>query len=85
MVSKANAWSHSVASAARVIDDSEPSETNVLRQKYWTAFNHKLESVGGPVSGKRSLGFDRGQVCRIVIGSGRTLTLYDGAMRRLPG
>jgi hypothetical protein len=53
IVSKPNEWSDSVAKAARVIDDTELSETKALRQKYWIAFNQKLESVGGPVSGKR--------------------------------
>jgi hypothetical protein len=53
IVSKPNEWSHSVAKAARVIDDIELSETKALRQNYWTPFNQKLESVGGPVSGKR--------------------------------
>jgi hypothetical protein len=53
IVSKPNEWSHSVAKAARVIDDTELSETKALRQQYWTAFNQKLESIGGPVSGKR--------------------------------
>lgn len=42
-----------MAKAARVIDDTELSETKAVRQKYWTAFNQRLEAVGGPVSGKR--------------------------------
>ncbi|MGX1050856.1 hypothetical protein AB7M74_001791 [Bradyrhizobium japonicum] len=53
IVSKPNEWSHSVASAARVIDEGELSETRQLQQKYWTAFNEKLETIGGAVSGRR--------------------------------
>ena len=51
IVSKPNEWSHSVATAVRVIDEGELSETRQLQQRYWTAFNAKLEMVGGPVSG----------------------------------
>jgi hypothetical protein len=54
IVSKPNEWSHSVAQAARVIDDGALSETKILRQKYWTAFNQKLETLGGPVSGRQA-------------------------------
>lgn len=53
IVSKPNEWSHSVATAARVIDESEQSETKLTQQKYWAALNTKLESIGGPVSGRR--------------------------------
>jgi hypothetical protein len=53
IVSKPNQWPHSVATAARVIDEGELSETRRLQQRYWTAFNARLETVGGPVSGRR--------------------------------
>ncbi|WP_166306923.1 DUF4268 domain-containing protein [Bradyrhizobium sp. 2S1] len=53
VVSKPNEWSHSVATAARVIDDGELSERRQLQLRYWTAFNAKLETIGGPVSGRR--------------------------------
>jgi Domain of unknown function (DUF4268) len=53
IVSKPNEWSHSVAKAARVIDDAEQSDTRVMQVKYWAALNAKLEAIGGPVAGKR--------------------------------
>jgi hypothetical protein len=53
IVSKPNEWSHSVANAARVIDEGELSELRQIQLGYWTAFNAKLEAVGGPVSGRR--------------------------------
>ncbi|MGV7218268.1 DUF4268 domain-containing protein [Bradyrhizobium sp. UFLA05-112] len=53
IVSKPNEWSHSVSTAARVIDEAELSETRQLQLRYWTAFNAKLVTVGGPVSGRR--------------------------------
>src|SRR5215831_18862134 len=53
IVSKPNEWSHSVATAARVIDEAELSETRQLQQRYWTTFNLKLDTIGGPVSGRR--------------------------------
>lgn len=53
IVSKPNAWSHSVAQAARSIDDTELSETRVLQRDYWAGLNAALEAAKGPVSGKR--------------------------------
>jgi hypothetical protein len=53
IVSKPNEWSHSVATAARVIDDGEQSVTKTMQEKYWAALNSQLEAIGGPVSGKR--------------------------------
>jgi hypothetical protein len=53
IVSKPNDWSHSVAQAARAIDDAELSETRVAQRAYWAALNPALNSAGGPVSGNR--------------------------------
>ncbi|SDG01003.1 protein of unknown function [Bradyrhizobium brasilense] len=53
IVSKPNEWSHSVAKAARAIDDSDQSDTKLMQAKYWTALNTKLEELSGPISGRR--------------------------------
>lgn len=53
MVSKPNAWSHSVAQAARTLDDAELSETRVMQRNYWTGLNVALTEAAGPVSGSR--------------------------------
>jgi hypothetical protein len=53
IVSKPNEWSHSVAKAARVIDDGEQSDTKLMQARYWAALNAKLDDIGGPISGKR--------------------------------
>lgn len=53
IVSKPNEWSHSIAKAARVIDDSEQSDTKLMQARYWTALNAKLDGLSGPISGKR--------------------------------
>ena len=53
IVSKPNDWSHSVAQAARAIDETELSEMRILQRDYWTALNKLLNAAGGPVSGNR--------------------------------
>ena len=53
IVSKPNAWSHSVAQAARSIDDTELSETRILQRDYWAGLNAALDAAGGPVTGNR--------------------------------
>jgi hypothetical protein len=53
IVSKPNDWSHSVARAARAIDESELSETRLMQREYWTSLNRSLDTVGGPISGNR--------------------------------
>lgn len=53
IVSKPNDWSHSVAQAARAIDDTELSERRVLQREYWAALNLVLNAERGPVSGNR--------------------------------
>ncbi|TMJ28881.1 MAG: DUF4268 domain-containing protein [Alphaproteobacteria bacterium] len=53
IVSKPNDWSHSVAHAARAIDDAELSETRVFQRNYWAGLNQALQHAGGPVSGDR--------------------------------
>jgi hypothetical protein len=53
MISKPNDWSQSVAHAARAIDDSDLSETQVLQRAYWAAMNPALAAQAGPVSGNR--------------------------------
>lgn len=53
IVSKPNDWSHSVAQAARAIDDAELSETRITQREYWAALNPVLNALGGPISGNR--------------------------------
>jgi Domain of unknown function (DUF4268) len=53
IVSKPNDWSHSVAQAARAIDDAELSDTRVMQREFWAALNRVLEVMSGPVSGAR--------------------------------
>ncbi|MEO6842656.1 MAG: DUF4268 domain-containing protein [Bradyrhizobium sp.] len=53
IVSKPNAWSHSIAQAARTIDDVDLSETRIAQREYWTGLNAALVAAGGPVSGNR--------------------------------
>jgi hypothetical protein len=53
IVSKPNDWSHSVAHAARAIDDAELSETRMFQRSYWAGLNQALQRAGGPVSGDR--------------------------------
>ncbi|OSI70974.1 hypothetical protein BSZ21_10205 [Bradyrhizobium canariense] len=53
IVSKPNEWSHSVAKAARVIDDTDQTDTRLMQARYWAALNAKLDEIGGPISGKR--------------------------------
>jgi hypothetical protein len=54
IVSKPNEWSHSVAQAARAIDDAELSPTKIMQAEYWKALNSTLDAVHGPVSGDRT-------------------------------
>src|SRR4029077_1332791 len=51
LVSKPNEWSHSVAQAARAIDEAELSETRVMQRAYWAAFDKILAASRGPVTG----------------------------------
>jgi hypothetical protein len=53
IVSKPNDWSHSVAQAARAIDEGELSETRILQRNYWTSLIKLLDEVGGPVRGNK--------------------------------
>jgi Domain of unknown function (DUF4268) len=53
IVSKPNGWSHSVAQAARAIDEADLTETRVLQRNYWKALNTVLDAVGGPAAGNR--------------------------------
>lgn len=53
IVSKPNDWSQSVAQAARVIEDTDLSETRIAQRAYWDALNAVLSRAGGPVTGNR--------------------------------
>ena len=53
VVSKPNDWSLSVAQAARVIDDTDLSETRIKQKAYWTALNRVLDTASGIVAGAR--------------------------------
>ena len=52
IVAQPNDWSKAVAHAARAIDDTELSETQLWQRKYWTALNVRLDDCGGPVRGR---------------------------------
>lgn len=53
IVSKPNDWSHSVAQAARAIDEAALSEAKNVQRAYWAALNLVLSAAGGPVLGNR--------------------------------
>jgi hypothetical protein len=53
IVSKPNDWSHSVAQAARAIDDTELSDTRIAQREYWAALNAALSAAKGAVSGNK--------------------------------
>ena len=53
IVSKPNDWSHSVAQAARAIDETELSETRIMQRNYWAALNKVFDAIGGPISGNK--------------------------------
>jgi hypothetical protein len=53
IISKPNAWSHSVAQAAQAIDDADLTETKVMQRNYWEVFNSVLNAKGGPVLGNK--------------------------------
>lgn len=54
VISKPNDWSHSIAQAARAIDETELSETRVLQRDYWSGLLKGLVTAGGPISGSRT-------------------------------
>lgn len=51
VVSKPNDWSHSIAQAARAIDDADLSDTRVMQRKYWADFDRVLIAQRGSVGG----------------------------------
>jgi hypothetical protein len=53
IISKPNDWSHSVAQAARAIDESELSETRIMQRNYWAALNEVLGDRGLVVGNKK--------------------------------
>lgn len=53
IVSKPNDWSHSVAQAARAIEDTELSEIRTMQKSYWTALNAALNEIAGPIVGSK--------------------------------
>jgi hypothetical protein len=53
VVSKPNDWSHSVAQAARAIDDAQLSETRLRQREYWVGLNAALNAAAGSVPGSR--------------------------------
>lgn len=53
IISKPNDWSHSVAQAARALDDGALSETRVMQRDYWAALNTVLTAQNGPVAGNK--------------------------------
>ncbi len=53
IVSKPNDWSRSVAQAARAMDETDLSETQIKQREYWTALQAVLNDTAGPVSGNR--------------------------------
>jgi hypothetical protein len=53
IISKPNGWSHSVAQAARAIEDTELSATRLMQREYWTAMIKVLDQAHGPIPGSR--------------------------------
>jgi len=53
IVCKPNNWSHSVAQAARAIDETELSETRIMQRNYWAALNKVFDAMGGLISGNK--------------------------------
>lgn len=49
VISKPNEWSHTVAQAARAIDEGDLSDIRLLQRDYWAAFMERLDQIGGPV------------------------------------
>ncbi len=54
IISKPNDWSHSIAQAARAIDEGDLSETRVMQRDYWAGLLKSLATAGGPISGIRT-------------------------------
>lgn len=53
LISKPNGWAHSVAQAARAIDESKFSDIRILQLAYWEAFQEVLKQVSGQPLGNR--------------------------------
>lgn len=53
VIARPNDWSHSVAQAARAIDDGDLSEARVMQRNYWVALNQVLVALDGPISGNK--------------------------------
>ena len=53
VVSKPNAWSHSIKEGARALEETELSETKVMQRAYWADLNDALKKYGGPISGNK--------------------------------
>jgi hypothetical protein len=53
IISKPNDWSHSIAQAARAIDEAELTETRAMQREYWAGLNTVLAGAGGLISGNR--------------------------------
>jgi hypothetical protein len=49
IICKPNAWSHSVARAARAIEETELSDLRLLQQEYWAGFLDTLNQTQGLV------------------------------------
>jgi hypothetical protein len=48
IISKPNDWSHSIAQAARAIDEADLSDVRLMQRDYWAGLNKALAAAGGP-------------------------------------
>jgi hypothetical protein len=53
IISKPNDWSKSVSEAARIIEETDPSETRLMQRDYWAALNKVLDDAKGPITGHK--------------------------------
>lgn len=53
IVAKPNDWSRSLALAAKSLEEWEPSEIQLMQERYWSALHAVLNAKGGPVTGHR--------------------------------
>lgn len=53
IVAKPNSWSHSVADAARAIEEADLSDLKLMQRNYWAALSEVLKRLGGPVKGNK--------------------------------
>lgn len=53
IVAKPNSWSHSVADAARAIEEGGLSDLKIMQRDYWAGLSEVLRRIGGPIKGNK--------------------------------